>query len=218
MVELVLHIEAVKRMEKQSTQIASSFPSYEGKDHSMTAILGHITKYWNRGDTELFVKHGLSKPSLVSKYIKALAAGDNICPILCVADKNGIPCLSAICIVSVVDKSAGPITTDTGKQTYPYKLDSNGNVVKVVEPRKITNWTVLKLIRLILQNDYFTNVCQHDSDYNLEQRGAEIKELIKKSKTSFIRTNRIPQKKEFKLPKPHLISVPMGGMTRYKKK
>lgn len=218
MVVLDFHIDAVKRIDKQSLMIASSFPNYKGKDHSMISILGHITKYWNKGDTDLFVKHGLTKPSLVSKYVKALSSGENICPLLCIVDKHGIPCLSLMCVVPAVDKSAEPIQTLSGKHTFPYKLDINGKIEKTVEPKRITKWSVNTLIKLILQNDYFTNVCKHSSDYNLEEQEASIKELIKKFKTSFSRTNKIRAEKPFKLPKPHLISVPMGGMTRYKRK
>lgn len=237
MIDFNSYIEEIKQMHTEAKIIADAYPAYRGKDKGFYAILGHITKYWNSGYSVIIEHLDFNKPSILRKHFLAIQKGLNACPLLFIEDE-GVLTLTMLKVANAVDTKAEPIKTRAGGLTQPYLLDSKGKIVKVVEKKPIKSWSVPILFEVILQNNFFCRVLGMATDYDLEneqgvlfdkvtqqrlKKYADNPSVIKQKAKEKKVTKKVKKKEEeteskkWKRPFIRIVSVPMGGMNKYKK-
>lgn len=238
MIDFNSYIIEINLMHAEAKTIAAAYPAYEGKDKGVYDILGHITKYWNSGYSVTIEHLDFNKPSILRKHFLAILRGLNACPLLFI-EKEGVLTLTMLKVANAVDTKAEPIKTRAGKLTQPYLLDSKGKIVKVVEKSPIKAWSVPVLFEVILQNNFFCRVLEMATDYDLEKVQEEVCDRVakerkqkyadehpvvkQKNKEENVKKKKETKKEEeteskkWKRPYIRIVSVPMGGMNKYKK-
>lgn len=202
------HHKEISDMEKVAKTIRKQLSPNSPKDDTYPSVYQFICDYWERARTLITEHTGFDKPSKLNKFICDTIELKTGCPLLFQDDENGYHQLGIFKIFNLEDTQAPLISSRTGRMVRPYKLDTDGKVVKVPKFKVIKTWTVEIVIELILQIKFFNNI--------LSKKGYDIESemSILKTYNDFYLKDLKKEESKRKRPYVHFISVPMGGQNR----
>lgn len=209
------YIKNIKQFEEYAKDIASCYPVYTGKDHSFSAIYGQIVKYWdhNGASTKIKSHFDFQKPRNLKEYMNRLIDGEDGCPVMYVENSKNNLCIAVLRVVSAENTKVPPIKSRSGKMVQPYLLDLSGKIVKTVEPKKVTTWSVATVFEVIFQTLFFNEVLPELDKEEFEKAQNKFNSLYAAAKEKKMQV----EEEHKHRPYLRIVSVPMGGMNKYRK-